>query len=454
MGIGLGFVGGLAQGAAQGMKLRSDLDDAEERRKLMREQSAREEKRLGFEEKRLGFEEARSQREEQIFGFTLKDLTRKENRAVSEDQALAELQASFLGTQPANAAAPQGTDAAAPQPVRGVATPIPQTVAAAPAQAIATNTPAAVPPASGAPAAPTSNPFINTVKGAQLDVTYDAQAKALQRYYIAKGDVEKAMQVPKMMKELRDFEWTDKVGASLAAMAGGAPGARESFSKIYGMVNDGYDLDVKSGKFDPQKGWTGLVRINKETGERETFDFTPTQAMMIASKYKNPAEVIKYVQEQADKQRQFGFEERKTTATEKTADASMINAKANASEAGAKNAYYNAYAGYLQRKGIDEADASKQKASVEAAARMFPLVGKEIKQDELMLMEKNDRADILKRKREDEMMFDKTLDLAGLNPKVDVRTLAQVARLKTVDAQKDPDGRVFTTVNGKKIYLQ
>lgn len=262
------------------------------------------------------------------------------------------------------------------------------------------------------------------------------------------------MQVPKMMKELRDFEWTDKVGASLAAMAGGAPGARESFSKIYGMVNDGYDLDVKSGKFDPQKGWTGLVRINKETGERETFDFTPTQAMMIASKYKNPAEVIKYVQEQADKQRQFGFEERKTTATEKTADASMINAKANASEAGAKNAYYNAYAGYLQRKGIDEADASKQKASVEAAARMFPLVGKEIKQDELMLMEKNDRADILKRKREDEMMFDKTLDLAGLNPKVDVRTLAQVARLKTVDAQKDPDGRVFTTVNGKKIYLQ
>ena len=453
MGIGLGFVGGLAQGAAQGLKLRSDLEDAEERRKLMKEQSAREEKRLGFEEKRLGFEEGRARREEQIFGYTVKDLQRKENRAASEDQALAELQASYLGTPPPNAAAPQSADAVAPQPVRGVAAP--QTDAAAPAQGIATNAPAPVASgASGAPAAPQNNPFVNTVKGTQLDTVYNTQAKALQRYYIAKGDVEKAMQVPKMMKELRDFEWTDKVGASLAAMAGGAPGARESFAGIYGTVNDGYDLDPKSGKFDPQKGWTGLVRINKATGERETFDFTPTQAMMIASKYKNPAEVIKYVQDQNDKQRQFGLEERKTSATEKTADAAMVNAKANAAEAGMKGQYYKAYAGYLDRKGIEEADASKQKASVEAAARMFPLVGKEIKQDELMMMDKNDRADILKRKREDEMMFDKTLDLAGLNPKVDVRTLAQVARLKTVDAQKDPDGRVFTTVNGKKIYLQ
>lgn len=446
MGIGLGFVGGLAQGAAQGMKLRSDLDDAEERRKLMREQSAREERRLGFEEKRLGFEEARSEREKQTFGYTIKDLERRENRAASEDQALAELQSVYLGAQPT-----QPKDAAA-QPARGINLPAQPVDAAQPAPTQAIPTSGAAAPA--AAAAPKTNPFINTVKGAELDKVYDAQARALQRFYIAKGDVEKAMQVPKMMKELRDFEWTDKVGASLAAMAGGAPGARESFASIYGTVNDGYDLDPKSGKFDPQKGWTGLVRINKATGERETFDFTATQAMTIASRYKNPAEVIKYVQDQKDKERTFGLEERKTSATEKTADASMINAKANAAESGMKGQYYKAYAGYLERKGIEEADASKQKASVEAAARMFPLVGKEIKQEELMLMEKNDRLDILKRKRDDEMMFDKTLDLAGLNPKVDVRTLAQLARQKTVDAQKDSDGRVFTMVNGKKIYLQ
>jgi hypothetical protein len=318
----------------------------------------------------------------------------------------------------------------------------------------------AIPAPNAAPAAPAtpnavpkSNPFINTVKGSDLDNVYDRQAKALQRFYIAKGDVDKALAVPKMMKELRDFEWTDKVGASLAGMAGNAPGAREAFSKVYGVVNDGYSLDTKSGKFDPEKGWTGLVRINDKTGARETFDLSPTQAAVIAQRFKDPATVIQYVQTQQEKDRSYALEVRKTGATEKTAEASMINAKANAAETGPKGQYYKAYADYLKRKGIEEGDAAKQKASVEAAARMFPLVGKEFKPEELMLDEDKGKGRLAK-KEADERMFNKTMDLAGLNPTIDIRTLGQIARKGSVDAQRDSDGRAFTTINGKKIFLE
>lgn len=460
MAIGLaGAIGGFAQGAAQGLKLRSDLDDAEERRKLMKEQGAREERRLVLQEQEAG-------RAEKKFGYDIKTLERQSKAADLEDQARDMfLQADGI----INGTASQSQ--AAQQPTQGIATPTGQT-ASIPAQTVPNQT-AIAPPASAQPAPaaqpdagaqggpPKNNPFVTYATGADLDKAYDLKAKALQLSLAAKGDLKGAMEVPLEMKKLRDANWSESVGTSLAAMAGGAPGAREAFAKVYGLVNDGYELDTKSGKFDPDKGWTGLVRVNQKTGEREAFDLSPTQAVVIANKFKDPAATIQYVIENRNKdielglkKRQVGAQEEQARAETTKAGASVISAKANAAEAASKGKYYDAYAGYLDRKGIEEADASKQKASVEAAARMFPLVGKEIKQEELMLMEKNDRLDILKRKRDDEMMFDKTLDLAGLNPKVDVRTLAQLARQKTVDAQKDSDGRVFTMVNGKKIYLQ
>ena len=179
------------------------------------------------------------------------------------------------------------------------------------------------------------------------------------------------MAVPKMMQELRDFDWSSKVGASLAAMAGGAPGAREAFQKVYGVVNDGYDLDPKSGQFDRNKGWTSLVRIHKETGDRETFNVTPDQAMVIASKYKNPAEVIKYVVDNQWKTKEFGLKERETAAREKSAQADVARAGAAVTEANSKAPYYKNYADYLEdrRKRMGE-DADKP-----ARIRYRPLNG-------------------------------------------------------------------------------
>ena len=439
MGVGISAFGGLAKGIAQGIQMATDMDEKERRLKLAEAANQREIER--------------ADREKTVFGFTVKDLERKENKAKDEDAALKELQSSFITDQPPAAPQAIANPNAAPSnegyasdftglPTPGQAAPM---GIATPAAAASAGAPAA------APATPTGNPFVTNLSGKELDAVYNRQAQALQKYFVARGEVDKAMQVPKMMQELRDFDWSNKVGAALAGMAGGAPGAREAFAKVYGVVNDGYDLDPRSGQYDPQKGFVGLVRINKETGERETFNLSPEQAMVIASKYKNPAEVIKFVVENQRSNREFGLKEREVGAREKSAQADVTRAGAAVEEAKSKGKYYDAYANALDRKNTGEANAAAQKAAVDSVKTMFPLAFREFKDEELL---GKDRQSKLDNKSRQEMMANKTLDLAGLNPKVDVRTLAGIARSGVVDAQRDSDGRLFTMIGSTKIFLQ
>ena len=439
MGVGISGLGGLAKGLAQGIQIASDMDAQERKLKLAEAANQREIER--------------ADREKTVFGFTVKDLQRKENKNADEDSALKELQASFITDQPPAApqaianpnAAPSGAGYASD--FTGIPTPgqpAPMGIAA-PAAAAPAGAPAA------APTAPTGNPFVTNLTGKDLDAVYDRQAKALQKYYVAKGEVDKAMQVPKMMQELRDFDWSSKVGASLAGMAGGAPGARDAFAKVYGVVNDGYDLDPKSGQFDPQKGWTGLVRINKETGDRETFNLSPDQAMVIASKYKNPAEVIKFVVDNQRSNRDFGLKERDTASREKSAQADVTRAGAAVEEAKSKGKYYEAYAGALDRKGTGEQTAAAQKAAVDSVKTMFPLAFKEFKDEELM---GKDRQQKLDKQALEQAYARRTLDLAGLNPKVDIRTLGMLARQPKIDnVTLDDEGNPVASINGTKIIL-
>jgi hypothetical protein len=334
MGIGVGL-GAFAQGLAGGLKTASDLEDARQRRET-------EKQRLAMEETRLGFERDRAEREKTIFGYTEDDLKRRKKNAGYEDQAkdmFLEAEGILTGkpsqpTAPQAPAAPQAISAPTPEaapmpapeaaPAPGGATPFPvrpQTpmTLGAPGQPQPEQ-----PPAQTAP----SNPFVTKASPTDLDRAYDLKAKALQLSLVAKGDIDKAMQVPKMMRELRDFDWTNKVGASLSGMVVNAPGAREAFATVYNMVNDGYSLDVKSGKFDPQNGWTGLVRVNDKTGGREPFDLSPTQAAVIAQRYKDPAAVIQYVQNRSDIAKKQALEDREVGAKETTAAAHTTSAAA------------------------------------------------------------------------------------------------------------------------------
>jgi hypothetical protein len=430
MGVGIA-IGGLASGIAQGLKLGSDIEDAAQRRTLAKESAERDKARFKFETEES---EDKSRRRT--------ELKAAEDELKAADEMLAK--GNILGGQQQpvaptaaianpNAAPMQGA-MPAPSPAAG-AIAMPD---AAPAQAQQTSQP---------------NPFMTGAEGkyqdpkAAMDRYYDMKAAALSKVFRAKGDYDKAELVPKMMNELRDQNWSQKVGTSLAAMAGNAPGAREAFGKVYGMVNDGYELDPASGKFDPDKGWTGLERINTQTGKRETFSLSPEQAAAISSRYKDPAQVISFVLERADKAKSQALEGRKVAATEKSADAEVTKAGASVVAANAQASRASA----LNKREQAEANGQQQKAMTDAILRQFPLATKEFKEEELMGKDADAKR---AKKAAEERMANKTLDLAGLNPKIDVRTLAGIARAGKVDAQQDADGRVFTMVGDKKIFLQ
>lgn len=423
-------IGGFAEGLTQGMKFRSDMDDAKQRRELLKKQDERE--------------AARANREQQIFGFTIKDLARKENRAASEDEALRDLQSVMIG---GGEEMPEAEES--PAPARGIAVPAAapgMAPEAAPApQGIATPAQAAAAPA--APKAPRSNPFVTNMTPQQMDALYDAQTKALQRYYIAKGDPEKAFEAPKKMQELRDFNWTNKVGASLSGMVAGAPGARDAFSRVYGVVNDGYDLDPKSGQFDPKtNSWSGLVRINKETGEREAFNLTPEMATQMVARFKNPAEVIKYIDDKAAARRAEARDETRV-ANDTT------RAKASVSEAGARWAQV----GINARRADADARGADQKARVEALLKLFPNAEKELALDDKVGKDEKQIAAMEARIAADRTGYAVATNLASLNPKVDPRVIAGIGKMaaqgnlpeKKVDPQT---GRSFIEYGGMKIF--
>jgi hypothetical protein len=440
-------LGGLAQGLAQGLKLGSDLQDAEERRSLLREQNERDKTRFGFEKeemqdksrRRALLSEAEKEYTEADSLFATGKILNPKEAAPKQGIAAPE---SAATTTPESGAAIKAPAAAPATPAAPVAAPAPRAAIAAPGAAPAT--PAAPEATDAQPAQPKVNPFRMDGEGKYQDMNaawdryYEMKGNALSKMLMAQGNYKEALQVPKMMRELRDSNWSEKVGASLAAMAGNAPGARDSFAKVYDNINDGWSLDPSKGKFDPEKGWIGLERFNKD-GKRESFNMSPEQAAMVSMRYKDPGEVIKFMLERGDKSRSDKREDKK-------ADAAMLSAQADMAYKGKVGAYYD-------RKGQEDADAAKQKASVEAVARMFPNANKEYKPEELML-EKDKGAAKLAQREKEKAMFDKTLDLAGLNPKVDTRVLGQIARQGKVEAQQDANGRAFTMVGNVKVYLQ
>ncbi len=416
-------VGAFAEGAVRGLEARSRLDDAEQRRALAEKQAKRDETRFAWES---ADQEEKARRREL--------LKEAEVAYAAADKFLEEGDAE----QPQAVATP-----AAAQP--GMAQPAPRPAAiAAPG----------MPPADAAPAAPQaprSNPFLTGAEkfrdpqGA-MDKYYSMKESALRKLYTARGEYDKAEAVPEQMRKLRESKWSEKVGATLAAMAGNAPGARDAFAGVYHMVNDGYELDPKSGTFDPEKGWVGLERVNAE-GKREKFDLSPQSAAVMAMKYKDPSEVVKFLFDRADKAKAQANDERRTGADERRARASEV-------EAGAKAGYYNT----RSRVEGEQAKGSDIKAKVEALTKFFPNAGKELDIKDLVGKTPEEKAALKDSYAGDRVGLAAATRFSALNPSLDPRVIAglskQFATSKKLDGLKTDEetGRQYVTFGGVKVY--
>lgn len=410
MGSGIAMAG-LAQGLAQGLKLGSDLQDAEERRTALREQGERDKVRFDFEKKQMAEKEGQIKAREE-FAQTMASIT---DDAVNGRN----------GFEQYGFAAPQ------PQQQGAIAAP-----GAQPA------------------AAPASNPFKTTADGLYRNqrgadqLISERRAAALENLYAKLGEPEKAAMVRSQMADLFDKDVERKVKTALVGAALGAPGSLDALSKAYSYLNDGQTIDAKSAQWDANtKTWKGVTFLDGDGKPVGTKDLTQTDLLGMAKR--DASAIAMFNIEQGWKEKEYGLKERSTRADEKRADAAVVSANADM-------AYKGKYGEYLDRKGKEEADASKQKAGVEAVARMFPNAHKDYKPEELMLEKDKGKAKIDLRDQE-KAMFDKTLDLKALNPNTNLHVLGQVARngwAKKLNAQPDADGRMFTMVGKEKVYLQ
>lgn len=409
MGSGIAMAG-LAQGLAQGLKLGSDLQDAEERRTTMREQNDRDKVRFEHEKKRMAEDDAK---------IAARDEFTKSMAAINDD-----------AVNGRNGFEKFGFAATQPQQQGAIAAPGTQ------------------------PAAAASNPFKTTADGMYQNqrgadqLISERRAAAMEALYARLGEPEKAVMAREQMADLFDKGVERKFKTMLLGAAQGAPGSMDALAKAYSYMNDGQSIDPKSGQWDANtKTWKGVAFLDASGKPTATRDLT--QADILGMAKRDASAIAMFNIEQGWKEKTYKLEERKTVADETRAGAAVISAKADM-------AYKGKYGEYLDRKGREEGDAAKQKAAVETVGRMFPNAHKDYKPEELMLEQDKGKGKIALRDQE-KAMFDKTLDLMALNPGVDSRVLGQVARSgwdKKLSVQSDSDGRAFTMVGSKKVFLQ
>jgi hypothetical protein len=397
-------IGGFAEGYVLGKRLKMDQEETEFRRERTKKQDARDEERFGLEKERME-EEKRKITARKEFESTLSKINNDAFTGANGFEGFG-----YVGQpqQPTAIAGPDGQ----------------------------------------APAAPQANPFKATADGlyknqrAADQLIAERKAAALESLYAKLGEPEKAATVRGQMADLFEKDVERKTKTALAAVALGAPGSMQALSKVYSYFNDGKEINPESGQWDAKtKTWKGVEFVDPASGKSTMRDVTQADIMGLAKR--DAAALALFNIEQGYKQQELGFKERSTKADEKRADASMVTANASRSRANALN----------ERERV-EANGTQQKAMVDAVLKQFPLATKEFKEEELMLLKEPERKAKVAAQETEKRMATKTLDLAGLNPRVDVRTLAGIARQGKVQAEQDADGRVFTMIGSTKVYLK
>lgn len=170
-------------------------------------------------------------------------------------------------------------------------------------------------------------------RGGADALEHKLKGEALQRFFTRTGQHEKALAVPETMEKLREANFSRNLKTATSALMVGAPGAMGAFSKVYSQINDGYNIDPATGKFNEETGgWTGVSVVDGKGKQVRTMDIPKEMIVQIAG-LSDPLQAAKYEIEQKQKNRELDLKDRATRADERRADASMVSAGANASVA-------------------------------------------------------------------------------------------------------------------------
>lgn len=356
----------------------------------------------------------------------------------------------IFGLDKENMLQPKAIDAPLEQTTPS-APPVSSGIAAPMTDAAGQATPVAAAPAPAMPSQP-GNFFTSGGEGRYKnqakadDIYYEGLGALLREDYTNKREYGKAALVKQEIDALRDkgYDRTRKTAA--AAVVSGAPADVVSplVEKAYATINDGKAVKVLGQTVDPK---TNVMSYDLEFTDAATGQKT-TKPMPAMSLYglltqASAFEVAKVNIETNLKFRELDQKDAGLKIDSRKADAAMVSAQATASRASFQNS---------REQTLD--NGVQQAAKIKALDNLFPLASKEVKQEQLILMKPDEQKVFQATRAAEQKMLLKTQELYGLNPKIDMGTLAAIVRSKEPMAQRDTDGSIFTMVGGKKIILQ
>lgn len=279
------------------------------------------------------------------------------------------------------------------------------------------------------------------------DLLVDKQLGAYRKILIARGDIDKAVGLSELAQEMKD-KGVARLQKQAAAfvMADADPAVVASaVAKVYGFAKDGKEIDPAKSTKDAKTGAYNFAIVDQATGTVEQKVMSKEQLLTVLDQFA-PAKLFEFKLAREDRAKDIEREDKKFTATQ-----TMEQKKLDVSMAVA-NAQIARYRSLTDTEKT-AAKGSEQKAKVEAMIKMFPVP--DLSMEKIGMLSKEEQEQKKQEAVRNIDLFEKTSQLSGLNPKVDIQTLANAARLVangTLQAFKDKDG-TYTKIGNTRVAL-
>jgi uncharacterized protein YaiL (DUF2058 family) len=282
---------------------------------------------------------------------------------------------------------------------------------------------------------------------ASENLKYQLIGEAMKESLIAKGEFGQAMLVDRDIKKMIDEGYDLQRKKALAFIIAGAPPSTviPALRKVYGFIDDGKDIDIDKSTYDPKTRSYSLAFVDQKTGQT---DSRTLNQMQLATGL-NLADPLKVIEANIGSDRRAEDIQREDKRFADTQKMEQKKLDVSMSVANAQIARYKSLTNAEQT----AAKGSEQKAKVEAMIKMFPVP--DLSMEKIGMLSKEEQEQKKQEAVRNMDLFEKTSQLSGLNPKVDIQTLANAARLVangTLQAFKDKDG-TYTKIGNTRVAL-
>lgn len=279
------------------------------------------------------------------------------------------------------------------------------------------------------------------------DLLVDKQMAAYRKMLVARGELDKVVGLEELAQEMKDKGIARlQKNAAAFVMADADPAiVANAVSKVYGFVKDGKEVDPAKSTYDAKTGAYSFAVVDQATGAVEQKVMNKEQLLTGLQQF-TPAKLYEFKIGRQDREEDLA---RKKEERKEDVALAQRGLDIKAMDAASQKAYRNA-----QLARYDEAaKGAEQKARVDTIAKLFPEIDLDISKIGTLPQAQQDALKTKAATNAD--LFDKTAQLSGLNPKADVRTLANAARMirdGTLKAYRDNRG-VYTKIGDTRIEL-